>query len=91
MKKYNLIFNFGNFKDKKTNEFSIQILTGEDWNVVMYDGIQAYGGIKVYNNYRAATLSQYLSVCPSAVKNHIIFNNKDKKSRFSIMVILTQS
>jgi len=23
-----------------------QILTGEDWNVVMYDGIQAYGGIK---------------------------------------------
>jgi hypothetical protein len=27
--------------------FSVQILTGEDWNVVMYDGIQAYGGIKV--------------------------------------------
>ena len=26
---------------------SIQILTGEDWNVVMYDGIQAYGGVKV--------------------------------------------
>ena len=25
---------------------SLQILTGEDWNVVMYDGIQAYGGIK---------------------------------------------
>ena len=24
----------------------LQILTGEDWNVVMYDGIQAYGGIK---------------------------------------------
>ena len=24
-----------------------QILTGEDWNVVMYDGIQAYGGVKV--------------------------------------------
>ncbi|XP_054746130.1 voltage-dependent calcium channel type D subunit alpha-1-like [Anastrepha obliqua] len=23
-----------------------QILTGEDWNVVMYDGIRAYGGIK---------------------------------------------
>merc|ERR1719264_1957782 len=23
-----------------------QILTGEDWNVVMYDGIQAYGGVK---------------------------------------------
>merc|ERR1719513_348449 len=25
-----------------------QILTGEDWNVVMYDGIQAYGGVKNY-------------------------------------------
>ena len=24
-----------------------QILTGEDWNVVMYDGIQAYGGVQV--------------------------------------------
>ena len=22
-----------------------QILTGEDWNVVMYDGIEAYGGV----------------------------------------------
>jgi len=21
-------------------------LTGEDWNVVMYDGIEAYGGVK---------------------------------------------
>jgi len=27
-----------------------QILTGEDWNVVMYDGIQAYGGVKVYGD-----------------------------------------
>ena len=25
--------------------FSSQILTGEDWNAVMYDGIRAYGGI----------------------------------------------
>merc|ERR1719483_672416 len=25
-----------------------QILTGEDWNVVMYDGIQAYGGVKSF-------------------------------------------
>lgn len=23
----------------------IQILTGEDWNTVMYDGIRAYGGV----------------------------------------------
>ena len=25
----------------------VQVLTGEDWNVVMYDGIQAYDGVKV--------------------------------------------
>ena len=25
--------------------FVFQILTGEDWNVVMYDGIEAYGGV----------------------------------------------
>lgn len=24
---------------------SLKILTGEDWNVVMYDGINAYGGV----------------------------------------------
>ena len=24
-----------------------KILTGEDWNVVMYGGIVAYGGVKV--------------------------------------------
>lgn len=24
---------------------SFQILTGEDWNTVMYNGIQAYGGV----------------------------------------------
>jgi voltage-dependent calcium channel L type alpha-1D len=24
---------------------SLQILTGEDWNAVMYVGIQAYGGV----------------------------------------------
>ncbi|CAD1480775.1 unnamed protein product, partial [Heterotrigona itama] len=23
----------------------MQILTGEDWNAVMYDGIRAYGGV----------------------------------------------
>lgn len=26
------------------DDFLPQILTGEDWNVVMYDGIMAYGG-----------------------------------------------
>jgi voltage-dependent calcium channel L type alpha-1D len=24
---------------------ALQILTGEDWNAVMYDGIRAYGGV----------------------------------------------
>ena len=33
------------FKDSA--KYNVQILTGEDWNVVMYDGIQAYGGVKV--------------------------------------------
>jgi len=35
---------FNNFWQSCLTVF--QILTGEDWNVVMYDGIQAYGGIK---------------------------------------------
>jgi len=35
---------FNNFGQSCLTVF--QILTGEDWNVVMYDGIQAYGGIK---------------------------------------------
>jgi hypothetical protein len=26
-------------------EFALQILTGEDWNEVMYLGINAYGGV----------------------------------------------
>nr|XP_024215784.1 muscle calcium channel subunit alpha-1 isoform X2 [Halyomorpha halys] len=47
-------FNFGNTKDKPRSNFDcfwqslltvFQILTGEDWNTVMYDGIQAYGGV----------------------------------------------
>ena len=45
-----------------------QILTGEDWNVVMYDGIQAYGGVKVsvdvkfWDFFYFSTLSSF---CPS--------------------------
>ena len=30
----------------RTAFLSLQILTGEDWNAAMYDGIQAYGGVK---------------------------------------------
>lgn len=25
---------------------ALQILTGEDWNMVMYDGIKSYGGVR---------------------------------------------
>ncbi|KAK8396140.1 hypothetical protein O3P69_005321 [Scylla paramamosain] len=35
--------NFDNFVQAMLTVF--QILTGEDWNVVMYDGIRAYGGV----------------------------------------------
>lgn len=47
-------FNFVKEEDKPRSNFDsfwqslltvFQILTGEDWNVVMYDGIRAYGGV----------------------------------------------
>ncbi|XP_058464839.1 muscle calcium channel subunit alpha-1 isoform X1 [Malaya genurostris] len=47
-------FNFNSAVDKPRSNFDsfvqslltvFQILTGEDWNTVMYDGIQAYGGV----------------------------------------------
>ncbi|XP_058829324.1 muscle calcium channel subunit alpha-1 isoform X4 [Topomyia yanbarensis] len=47
-------FNFNSAVDKPRSNFDsfvqslltvFQILTGEDWNAVMYDGIQAYGGV----------------------------------------------
>ncbi|XP_024084384.1 muscle calcium channel subunit alpha-1 isoform X2 [Cimex lectularius] len=47
-------FNFDKSKEKPRHNFDsfwqslltvFQILTGEDWNVVMYDGIRAYGGV----------------------------------------------
>ena len=36
------------FEPKKLTQLFVllKILTGEDWNVVMYDGIQAFGGVK---------------------------------------------
>uniref|UniRef100_A0AAR5PWC9 Voltage-dependent L-type calcium channel subunit alpha n=1 Tax=Dendroctonus ponderosae TaxID=77166 RepID=A0AAR5PWC9_DENPD len=37
-------YNFDSFWQSLLTVF--QILTGEDWNVVMYDGIEAYGGVK---------------------------------------------
>ncbi|KAF6217290.1 hypothetical protein GE061_001644 [Apolygus lucorum] len=47
-------FNFDSHMDKPRHNFDsfiqslltvFQILTGEDWNTVMYDGIRAYGGV----------------------------------------------
>nr|XP_031833453.1 muscle calcium channel subunit alpha-1 isoform X1 [Nomia melanderi] len=47
-------FNFSEMQDKPRHNFDsfwqslltvFQILTGEDWNAVMYDGIRAYGGV----------------------------------------------
>ncbi|XP_066152799.1 muscle calcium channel subunit alpha-1 isoform X1 [Euwallacea fornicatus] len=37
-------YNFDSFWQSLLTVF--QILTGEDWNVVMYEGIEAYGGVK---------------------------------------------
>ncbi|XP_071863418.1 ca[2+]-channel protein alpha[[1]] subunit D isoform X9 [Bombus fervidus] len=47
-------FNFSDLQNKPRHNFDsfwqslltvFQILTGEDWNAVMYDGIRAYGGV----------------------------------------------
>ncbi|XP_063220472.1 muscle calcium channel subunit alpha-1 isoform X4 [Bacillus rossius redtenbacheri] len=47
-------FDFDNTQDKTRSNFDsfwqslltvFQILTGEDWNAVMYEGIEAYGGV----------------------------------------------
>ncbi|KAK9753802.1 Ion transport protein [Popillia japonica] len=50
-------FNFNATEDKPRANFDsfwqslltvFQILTGEDWNAVMYDGIRAYGGVECF-------------------------------------------
>ncbi|XP_076760429.1 ca[2+]-channel protein alpha[[1]] subunit D isoform X2 [Xylocopa sonorina] len=50
-------FNFSDLQDKPRHNFDsfwqslltvFQILTGEDWNAVMYDGIRAYGGVSSF-------------------------------------------
>ncbi|XP_026668922.1 muscle calcium channel subunit alpha-1 isoform X2 [Ceratina calcarata] len=50
-------FNFTDLQDKPRHNFDsfwqslltvFQILTGEDWNAVMYDGIRAYGGVSSF-------------------------------------------
>lgn len=39
------LIRFKPFKCKLNNNFAPQILTGEDWNEVMYNGIEAYNGV----------------------------------------------
>ncbi|ERL94279.1 hypothetical protein D910_11560 [Dendroctonus ponderosae] len=50
-------YNFDSFWQSLLTVF--QILTGEDWNVVMYDGIEAYGGLVFIISFSlsAATVS----------------------------------
>lgn len=47
----------------------LQILTGEDWNAVMYDGIMAYGG-PIFPNMVVCIYFVILFVCG----NCILFN-----------------
>lgn len=45
---FQVIFLYQNPKKCHSNAYSFQILTGEDWNVVMYEGIAAYGGVESF-------------------------------------------
>ncbi|XP_023340259.1 muscle calcium channel subunit alpha-1, partial [Eurytemora carolleeae] len=59
--------NFDSFSESFYAVF--QILTGEDWNVVMYDGIQAYGGVKSFG-YLFSVYFIILFICG----NYILLN-----------------
>ena len=45
---------------------SLQILTGEDWNAVMYDGIMAYGG-PIFPNMVVSIYFVILFVCGNCI------------------------
>ncbi|XP_041459338.1 voltage-dependent L-type calcium channel subunit alpha-1D-like isoform X6 [Lytechinus variegatus] len=71
-------FNFDSTQLKPRSNFDsffqslftvFQILTGEDWNEVMYDGIQAYGGVKSIG-FLASTYFIILYICG----NYILLN-----------------
>uniref|UniRef100_A0A182YN24 Voltage-dependent L-type calcium channel subunit alpha n=1 Tax=Anopheles stephensi TaxID=30069 RepID=A0A182YN24_ANOST len=70
-------FNFNSSVDKPRSNFDsfvqslltvFQILTGEDWNTVMYDGIQAYGGVASLGII-ASIYFIILFICAIAVDN----------------------
>lgn len=55
-----------------------QILTGEDWNAVMYDGIRAWGGIGDPASALAIMYFIFLVVvgnCILQTQNHPVKNN----------------
>lgn len=60
---------------------SLQILTGEDWNAVMYDGIMAYGG-PIFPNMVVCIYFVILFVCG----NCILFQCFCTHCRFPITV-----
>ena len=55
----------------------LQILTGEDWNAVMYDGIMAYGG-PIFPNMVVCIYFVILFVCG----NCILFSEDINTSQF---------
>uniref|UniRef100_A0A3B4AT44 Voltage-dependent L-type calcium channel subunit alpha n=1 Tax=Periophthalmus magnuspinnatus TaxID=409849 RepID=A0A3B4AT44_9GOBI len=66
-----------------------QILTGEDWNAVMYDGIMAYGG-PVFPNMVVCVYFVILFVCgncihPSAERNSEKYPSRDLKVKSYII------
>ena len=48
----------------------LQILTGEDWNVVMYDGIMAYGG-PVFPGMIVCVYFVILFICGNCILHHV--------------------
>lgn len=60
----------GNFPSRDSSpggsSSSTQILTGEDWNAVMYDGIMAYGG-PIFPNMVVCIYFVILFVCGNCI------------------------
>lgn len=52
--------------DINYRSLSLQILTGEDWNAVMYDGIMAYGG-PIFPNMVVCIYFVILFVCGNCI------------------------
>lgn len=72
-----------------------QILTGEDWNAVMYDGIRAWGGIGEAASALAIMYFIFLVVVGNCIlwtNNHFVQNNIFVWARIfgAVICILTQ-